>query len=208
MIRPPDFSGAAVGTAQLGDARRNADVRSRISEDLGLVDSWAWVDQVHGAVVVEAVEPGPQGEADALYTTHSGLALTIATADCVPIILEGKGVVAVVHAGWRGAAAGVVPAALAALAAAHSPADRAAIGPAIGPCCYEVGPEVVDRFPGFAATTTWDTSSIDLPGFIASQLDGLRVWSADLCTHHDERFHSYRRDGTADRQVAVGWLPT
>ena len=84
--------------------------------------------------------------------------------------------------------------------------QRAAIGPAIGPCCYEVGPEVAAEFAGFTAITTWGTTSVDLIRVITAQLGGHQVWLSGMCTHHDERFHSYRRDGTDARQVAVGWL--
>jgi copper oxidase (laccase) domain-containing protein len=89
----------------------------------------------------------------------------------------------------------------------HEP-QRAAIGPAIGPCCYEVGPEVTARFVGHVAQTTWGTASIDIPGFIEQQLAGLEVWRSGECTYTSERLHSYRRDGTRQRQVAVAWLPT
>ena len=100
---------------------------------------------VDGSTVLAVTAPGPAGEADALFTAEPGLPLVVATADCAPIVLEGPDVVAVVHAGWRGAVAGVVPAALEAIAEAGHVIERAAIGPTIGACCYEVGPEVADR---------------------------------------------------------------
>jgi YfiH family protein len=181
--------------------------RRSISDGLDIPDGWAWLDQVHGAEVLTAAAPGLIGAADALVTTTAGLPVMVATADCVPIILEATGAVAVVHAGWRGVVAGVVTAAVSALAeCGHSP-ERAAIGPAIGPCCYEVGNDVADQLPGFRSTTRAGTMSVDLPSAVAAQLDGLEVWQSGRCTHHESDFHSYRRNGTAQRQVAVGWIP-
>jgi YfiH family protein len=207
MIRPPGFAGAAFGLAADGDARRDDVARRFFSRALSIADDWAWVDQVHGAAVARAEVPGAAGAADALFTTVPGLPVTVATADCVPVVLEGDGVAAVVHAGWRGAAAGVVTAALRALEENGTPAVRAAVGPAIGSCCYEVGGDVADRFPGHVAETSWGTPSVDLPGVLGAQLTGLDVWQAALCTLHNEEFHSYRRDATHQRQVAVAWVP-
>ena len=83
----------------------------------------------------------PLAEADGLVTRTPELALMVFSADCVPILMEGDGVVAAVHAGWRGTAKGIVAKAVAEM---DCPADtiRAWIGPAIGPCCYQVGEEV------------------------------------------------------------------
>ncbi len=71
---------------------------------------WASVRQVHGRIICRVDEPGPAGEGDGLITNRSGVPLAIATADCVPIIIEGDTSVAVIHAGWRGVAAGVIEA--------------------------------------------------------------------------------------------------
>jgi YfiH family protein len=112
------------------------------------------VQQVHGreVVVVRAGEQRRAGaEADALVSDDPGVAIAVRAADCVPLLMADRvrGVVASVHAGWRGTAAGVAGAALAALHREFGtrPADVvAAIGPSIGACCYEVGSEVVDAF--------------------------------------------------------------
>ena len=93
-----------------------------------------------------------------------------------------------------------------ALEARGAPPTHAAVGPGIGPCCFEVGHEVAERFPAHVSTTTWGTRSVDLPGAVVDDLDGLDVWRSDACTHHDPSFHSFRRDGTPLRQVAVTWL--
>ncbi len=161
---------------------------------------------MHGADVLVAAGPGDQGEGDAIVTERPGLPLAVATADCLPIVIEGDAATAVVHAGWRGVAGGVVAAAAAALFDAGSPARRVAIGPGIGPCCYEVGAEVLDALGGFEADTTWGTPSVDLAAAAAAQLP-VAPWAADVCTRCGDGWHSYRRDLTRARQVAVAWLP-
>lgn len=158
--------------------------------------------QVHGGSVLRVSRPGAAGEADALLTEEPGLPLAVRTADCVPVVIHGDTAVAVVHAGWRGLAAGVVANAMAALRAHHP--RRAAIGPSIGPCCYEVGTEVIDVL-GVPATTTWGTASADLWTAAERQLKDVEVWRADLCTQCESHFHSYRASGTELRQTTVAW---
>jgi YfiH family protein len=206
MIRPSGFAGAAFGTIATGDLRVDRVRRRYVAQELGIPADWAFVKQIHSAVVVEATRSGNLGEADAIVTA-ARIPIAVATADCVPIIIEAAAAVAVVHAGWRGAAAGVVPATLAFMqASGHAPL-RAAIGPAIGPCCYEVGAEVSARFPGFVRETTWGSSSVDIPGYVADQLAGLEVWRSADCTFTSEGLNSWRSDRTKQRQVAVAWLP-
>ena len=208
MIRPEGFRGAAFGTAAEGDARADAAARQRMATQLGISGEWAYVHQVHGAAVVTAAGPGLLGDADAIVTTTRGLPVCVATADCVPVIIEGAGSTAVVHAGWRGVVAGVVAATLVAMQSMGDEPLRAAVGPAIGPCCYEVGADVASRLAPFAAETVGGTTSVDLSAAVAAQLGSLSVWRADRCTYHLDAFHSYRRDRTTLRQVAVTWLPT
>lgn len=205
MIRAGGLS-AVFGEARDGDGRSDAEARSAISDQLGIPDKWAMVSQVHGADVVVAEAPGLLGEADGIVTTTQGVPIAVGIADCLPVVLESDGAVGIAHAGWRGAAAGVVSAVRHAMNELGAPAERAAIGPGIGPCCFEVGPEVVARFPSSESSTTWGTSSVDLVSAVKAELDGLEIWSHDGCTHHDPRFHSFRRDGTAARQVAVAWI--
>jgi copper oxidase (laccase) domain-containing protein len=135
------------------------------------------------------------------------LPLAVGTADCLPIVIEGRTSVAVVHAGWRGLAAGVVESALEAMIGAGDAPLRAAIGPAIGPCCYEVGGDVTDRFPGFEARTTWGAPSVDLKGAASVKLAGLELWVSPRCTMTDPELWSHRGAGTRLRQVAVAWVP-
>jgi YfiH family protein len=206
MIRPPGFAGAVFGTVDWGDLRTDHERREEVSRQLDIPAAWAFVRQVHSSIVVEATRSGMLGEADTIMTQQPGLPIAVATADCVPIVIEADGATAIVHAGWRGAAAGSVSTALEAMTAAGHAPRRAAIGPAIGPCCYEVGEEVAELFPGYVSTTSWGSTSIDIPGFLENELGGLEVWMANECTYTSSRLHSWRRDRTLQRQVAVAWL--
>jgi polyphenol oxidase len=121
-----------------------------VERETGL--SFARVSQVHGAraVRLDAASP-PVEEADAVITRRPGLAACVSVADCVPILLAdpGSGAVAAVHAGWRGTVARVAAEAVRALSAeAGSAPERllAVVGPSIGPCCYEVSPDLAARF--------------------------------------------------------------
>ncbi len=205
MIRPRP--GVVFGTADDGDARRDDDARLRLSAVLGIPPDWAWMRQVHGTTVIRATVPGILGDADAAFTTVPGLPLAVGTADCFPIVLSGDGVVGVAHAGWRGAAHGVVRALRTAMTAAGHPPTAGAIGPGIGSCCFEVGSEVRERFPGSEASTSWGTPAVDLGRAILLDLAGLEVWVDGRCTMSDEGFNSYRKTKTVDRQVTVAWIP-
>jgi len=207
MIRPPGFEGVVFGTAAWGDLRRDEQARADVSVALGLPSNWAYLNQVHGAVIRWVDRGGNHGDGDALATTQERLPLMVATADCVPVAIEADRAVALVHAGWRGAAAGVLPAAIAALRGRGLAPQRAAIGPAIGPCCYEVGDDVASRFPDHVGKTTWGTTSVDLPGFLASQLAEIETWRSEQCTFTSSMMYSWRRDHNEDRQVTVAWLP-
>ncbi|MEX1208828.1 MAG: polyphenol oxidase family protein [Acidimicrobiia bacterium] len=207
MIRPPGFRGAAFGDEFDGDGRSQPVSRAAISTSLGISSDWAWLRQVHGRGVVRVSRSGPQGDADAAFTTQAGLPLAVATADCYPVILEADGAVGIAHSGWRGTAAGVVGALREAMAAVGFTPARAAIGPGIGPCCFEVGAEVAAQFPDHRRQTAWGTLSVDLRGDIVAALAGLDVWDAGVCTMSDDGYHSHRRDRASERQVAVAWLP-
>ena len=206
MIRPPGFRAALFGLAAVGDVRRSQVSAERLIA-AGSPDRFAYANQAHGAEVLEASAPGLLGDGDAIVTTTPDLAIVVATADCVPIVLEGAGFAAVIHAGWRGAAAGVVGATLDVLEERGLEPLRAAIGPAIGPCCYEVGNEVAATLSEHVAQTDWQTTSVDLPGAVAAALAPMPTWVSGRCTRTDPDLYSFRRDRTAGRQVAVAWLP-
>lgn len=205
LITTPAYAGAAFGTIDDGDLSAPAD-RQLAARALGIADEWAWMHQVHGDAIETVDRPGPAGEADGLVTAVPALPLAVRTADCVPVVIHSPEAVAVVHAGWRGLASGVIGRAVAAITQLAGTPTRAAIGPSIGPCCYEVGEEVTSALGAGVSTTTWGTTSVDLWTTAESQMPGVEVWRADLCTHCEANFHSYRQSATALRQTTVGWL--
>jgi YfiH family protein len=171
--------------------------------------------QVHGIRVVEA-RPGERPDADALVTWRGGVLVGVVTADCVPVLLvdRARRTSGAVHAGWRGMAAGVLEATVAAIGGG---AIEAAIGPAIGGCCYEVGPEVRAAFvarTGDTALLAWRPGPrrehVDLRTAARLLLAAAGVGAIDVlgpCTACDHAHHSFRRDGPrAGRQLSfVGW---
>lgn len=189
-----------------GDLREDLHARSEWATSIGAPREWATVRQLHGAAVVRVSNPGEAGEADALYTTVARLGLAVFTADCAGLVLGSEKGVGVAHAGWRGARSGVVGKLVEAMHHAGIEITEAIIGPAIGPCCFEVGPEVAAEFPGFVTTTTWGTTSADLTGSLRSQLAPLPVLSAGGCTFHQSQYWSHRRDGAHERMAALAWL--
>jgi len=170
-----------------------------------------WLRQVHGRTVL-AARAGCAGEGDAVVSRDGRHALVVATADCVPVLLAGDGVIAAAHAGWRGIAAGVVAATVARMAVPGA-SIVAWIGPAIGPCCYEVGEDVAARVvaasaPDVARPGPRGRPHLDLPAAVARQLASAgvrRVRRLDDCTRcRPERWWSYRREGRgAGRNLAL-----
>ena len=181
-------------------------------------DDLRQVDQVHGARVVRAsASSGPREEADAIVAdAETGAHVVgVRVADCVPILIGDRriGAVAAIHAGWRGIVAGVIASAIGELAKIGSGDYVAAIGPCIGPCCFEVGVDVGETIAGATATrviteTSGSTCHVDLREAVRAQLEALRVRDVEDvpgCTKCDAaRFFSYRRDGaTSGRHIAV-----
>jgi polyphenol oxidase len=204
-LRPS--SGVAFTLAEDGDVRADHEARRRVSALLGISPEWATVGQVHGAKVLEVTSPGRAGEADALVTRLPGLPLAVFTADCLGVVVTGGGGVGVAHAGWRGMADDIVVRLVEFMVDVGIEPRSAHIGPGIGPCCFEVGPEVAERFPDEAATTTWDTMSVDLVAGAVRRLAPLPVWVSGRCTRHEAGHHSHRADATTSRMAAIGWLP-
>ena len=168
--------------------------------------------QVHGADVMrhEAALPGvpylrpPEDppEADGHATDAVGLAPLVLVADCLPVALSGQRGVAMLHCGWRGLAGGIVEAGV-----RETGATTAAIGPGIGPCCFEVGEEVLAEFEGLGDGIT-DGRTLDLAEVVVRQLATAGVTSidrADLCTScNEDLFFSHRRDrGETGRQAGM-----
>lgn len=204
IIRPPHINGAAFTTAAAGDML--AGDRREVAARLGIPPEWAVVGQRHGARVREALAPGPAGPADALVTSRRRLPMAVFTADCAGVVLQAEGAAAVAHAGWRGAARGVVSAAARRLRRI-GPVRRAALGPMIGPCCFEVGEEVLRALGEWECRTAWGSRSVDLPSAVRAQVPEAQWWSAGECTRCGDGFLSHRADATPRRMAAVGWLP-
>ena len=183
------------------------------------------VEQVHGNAVV-TVAPSDQIariraiRADALVARSAPAAIGVRVADCLPLLLADldSGAVAAIHAGWRGVAARVVPAAvkvLRALAGAEPNRIIGAIFPHIGPCCFEVGPEVADELTRVEPEATavdhrFERPHVNLSAIVYTQLARCGIASAQVeqvsgCTRCQvDRFFSYRREGSsAGRHLAV-----
>jgi len=185
-------------TTGTGDDAKRVEHNRRIAcEQLGLdASGLAFNRQVHSPTVHRA-RPGGRGEpGDGLWTDEPGLPVLAFAADCLPVALVrrvGRPGVAVLHAGWRGLSEGVVEAGVRALGGELA----AVVGPAIGPCCYEVGPEVSALFDGDL------TADRKLDLWTAAERALRRagvtaVERVDLCTHcHPELFFSHRRSGRA-----------
>jgi YfiH family protein len=174
--------------------------------------------QIHSAIVWSVNgETGYLGEGDALHSATSTAWLAVRTADCAPVILADsrQHAVAMIHAGWRGAAANILAATVASMQAAHGTAPEeliAAIGPSIGTCCFEVGPEVAAQFTPWVPALNGATCNVylDLTAVLRLQLLELGVQptaisAAAPCTRClPEEFHSFRRDKhAAGRMVSA-----
>ncbi len=214
-VSPPPWDSQNHGTSTGDTAERVSSNRNALLAALpGAPGGWASVRQVHGKGVVRAGGPGNLGEADALCTDLRGLALAIRVADCAAVALAHppSGRIGLAHAGWRGAAAGVISAMLSAM---DVPALEtwASVSPHLGSCCFEVGPDVVEAFGGrFSGPRGGDRSTLHLGQAIRAELLSLGVLSghiheAGACTScSGERFYSHRRDqGTTGRMVALAW---
>jgi len=195
-----------------GDDPERADENRRIACDaIGAdVEKLALNFQVHSARVLRAA-PALRGEhADGLWTDEPGLPILAMSADCLPIVLAriGKPGVAVLHAGWRGLLAGIAAAGTAALGGDDL---VAAVGPAIGPCCYEVGEEVAAPFRERFGDDVVQESRLDLwtSAERALRAAGVeRVDRFDRCTACEpESFFSHRRDaGITGRQGVIAYV--
>lgn len=179
--------------------------------------------QVHGARVIEAASVrfgdahDEWPEADIAIAEDPTVALAVGVADCVPLLLADPrtGTVAAVHAGWRGTAAGAAAAAVGALERTYGvrAADViAAVGPSIGPCCYIVGPELIEQYAGHAEASSWflrdEVLRLDLWRATHDQLrraglDEKNIHLSNLCTAcYTELFCSYRKEGERTGRLA------
>ncbi len=215
-VSGPPFESLNLGILTGDDREAVTENRHKLAAAAGLSASNVLIGlQVHGAEVIghhAAQDPSPYAkpgtelaESDGHFTATRGLAPLVLVADCLPVALAGPGGVAVLHCGWRGLAAGIVE-----RGASAVEAEAAAIGPGIGPCCYEVGPEVLERFArlgnGIAAGGRLDLAEVARRQLGAAGVG--EVECADLCTSCEaELFYSHRRDGgRSGRQAGLAWL--
>jgi YfiH family protein len=196
--------------------------RERLREQIA-VDRLARGRQVHGAIVARVLarqdtsasaspktedddQGKPLGEADGQVTPLRRLGVMVLTADCLPVAVAAPGAVAMLHAGWRGLAAGILEQGLRSLRELCGEQElQAVIGPGAGPCCYEVGEEVHLALGGEARRGPIDLAAIAERRLRAAGATEVR--SLGVCTICDPRFFSHRREGErAGRQAGVAWL--
>lgn len=207
-VSGPPFDSLNLGILTDDDPAAVGENRRRLAAALGLdPERVVFSLQVHGTRLVDhsAGSGNAIPDADGHIVRAPGLAALVFVADCLPVALSGPGGLAMVHAGWRGLAGGIV-----ADAAAAVEATAAAIGPGIGPCCYEVGDEVLAAFAdlgeGIAAGRMLDLAEVARRQLVRAGVEEIRT--ADLCTSCEPAlFFSHRRDhGRTGRQAAIAWL--
>lgn len=161
--------------------------------------------QVHGAdLAFHQTASATESEVDGHVLRAVGPIGLVYTADCLPVAVSGPDGVAMLHCGWRGLAAGIAGRGSQAVAATH-----AAIGSGIGPCCYEVGDDVLGAFGDLGAGIA-SGRMLDLPVVARRLLEQAgveEIESVDLCTHcQEELFFSHRRDAGPGRQAGLAWI--
>lgn len=192
--------------------------RSLLAQQLGLFDDPRWLTQVHGTALLDLDQIEGGNEADGSFSRLPNMVCAVMTADCLPVLMcsTAGDRVAALHAGWRGLAEGILRKGVEAMAVENSQL-LVWLGPAIGPKSFEVGEDVyqafVTQFNGAkkafapAGPGHWYA---DLYLLARMQLHALgvdQVFGGDFCTHTDEqRFYSYRRDGTTGRMASLIWL--
>ena len=184
---------------------------TRWSSSFGSCGNLATVHQIHSDIVVDAGgRSGSLGDGDALIDNTPGRLIGVKTADCIPVLIVDphRRAVAAVHAGWRGTAQMIAARAIQDMQKRFSSRPDnllVAIGPGIGKCCYEVGPEVALQFAEFADSNR----HVDLPAANRRHVADCgvphaHIYTADLCTMCNSDFHSFRRDKQqAGRMLSV-----
>jgi polyphenol oxidase len=229
VSRPP-YNSLNLGSNTLDSPHNVEGNRSLVARSFGsTLDRFVTVTQVHGTDLLVIDAPNPEFshflkiECDGIVTNQEGIMIAVCVADCVPILLHDpvKGVIAALHAGWQGTVGNIAAKGIEAMAnlfESNRKDIRAAIGPAIGGCCYEVDAPVRDAF--LKAGLPWDLFAkeqgegkwlLDLPGanrkFLADAgLGAGQIQTSDFCVScTQELFFSYRRDG-GDTGRQVGFI--
>lgn len=221
-VREGGISRAPYSTLNLGthvgdEPGAVAENRRRLATALGLPAEPNWLTQVHGCRVVDLDEPW-SGPADGAVTGRTGVVCVVLTADCLPVMLADRSGrrVGIAHAGWRGLAAGVIEAVVAAMET--PPAEVLAwFGPAIGPGAYEVGDDVRSAFlddDTEAATAfrpnqrgRWQADLYALARMRLQRLGVTSIHGGGSCTFSEpERFFSHRREAPCGRMASLIWL--
>ena len=205
------YASLNLGRATADEPERVNENRRRLCAQVGAEpDALAMNYQHHSADVLRARAGSRGARGDGIWTDERGLPVLALAADCLPIALArangSEPALALLHAGWRGLLEGIVPAGLSALGRR---AVAAVVGPAIGPCCYEVGEDVADRFRRAFGVGLYRDRRLDLWTAAERALRAagcVRVDRMDLCTAcSPERFFSHRRDkGLTGRQGVIG----
>jgi len=199
-VSPAPFASLNLGPWTDDDPIAVRENRGRVADRVGR--RLVGVHQVHGTTVLRDPKAAALPDADGIVTGRTDRAPIVLTADCLPVALATATDVAMVHAGWRGLAGGVLAAGVRALGEGEV---HAVIGPGAGPCCYAVSEDVaVALDTGRSATGT-----VDLKAVAAAQLLAAGVASVEdvrRCTMCDEAFFSHRREGgRTGRQAGVAW---
>lgn len=200
------------------DPDRVRENRIQLERQLSLPSEPVWLNQVHGKRVIDAARMSGSTGADAAFTTEAGVVCAVLTADCLPVLFcdQDAECVAAAHAGWRGLAAGVLEATVAAMPVAASRIS-AWLGPAIGVDAFVVGSEVRERFIRHQAAAagafrarsdgTWTADIYALARQRLAAAGVYRVSGGAFCTYRDrDRFYSYRREGVTGRMASLIWI--
>ena len=233
VITVPAFASTQDGVRHFFGTRGHAD---SLAFDVGVpvrqsgLQGRGWllsVKQVHGTNALVVDRPLTESDQfsggwDALVTDQPGVTVAVRTADCVPVLVHDprRRIVAAIHAGWRGAVAGIVSKTFTLMANRFGSMRtdlRVSIGPSAGPCCYEVDDPVLDQLrmglPDWGSVVhdyRGHTARLDLKGVIRRQVEGegvpvRSVSSVNLCTIcHDQLFYSYRREGRVNGTMVSG----
>lgn len=221
-VSKPPFDSLNFGLHVGDDESHVRENRRRLEDAMALPAPPVWLNQTHGTQLIQLPDSQAQSivqSADGAWTTRSDTVLAVMTADCLPVIISDRqgSCVAVVHAGWRGLANGILGNALAHFD--ESLELHAWLGPAIGPQRFEVGEEVREAFitrldehhRAFAQAGQSGKYLADLYALARGELNSHRkviITGGQYCTHTQQQwFHSHRRDGKhSGRMATVAWI--